>query len=221
MKTTNRVQKNGATKSTKPQVKPGKQSNKNVELLVPARVAREAQAAMNNLNRAGNAATAFVIMTGYRIQQSSKDNSGWEPMDVDGFSNGALEFARQVSADFQTTLTALDDLVLRVSAKIGDVETAVEKNERPGYLHLINAIDPKQSWYRIESMIVALKNCIDLQAWALCLDDGNSALSGAYEMNRNLQAAYKAAGRVILDLLDSFCAVTSATGEAVELRRAA
>jgi hypothetical protein len=225
MKNQNRIRRNGATKREKSQAKIANHSPAQpasvTKLLIPSQVAKEAQAAMNNFNRVGNAATAFVMMNGYKIQQSSKNNRGWESIDVEGFSNGALEFARLVSADFQTTLTNLDDFVLRVTAIIGNVETAIEKKERPEYFRLIGKIDPKQSWYRIESVVGALNNCIDLQSWALCLDGGDSAQSGAYEMSRNLQAASKSVERVTIDMLDSFCAVTSANGEAPELRRAA
>lgn len=217
MKNTVRVRKNGATKPVSLQTKTPRTPAQNPsaspataapETIIPAQVAADAELAITNLERTGNAAVAFAMMNGYAIQQGSKDSRGWETLAVPGFSDGALELARIASTDFTRVCGELAGaLKIMVTVCRGIHQPVKISPDYPTKHNLLLQVDPNNSWHRIESVTEALLHCITLQSWAMCCASTGHEQAGGFEISRNLEAVEKSIDQPTIKLIEAYCAV--------------
>ena len=148
------------------------------------------------------------MMNGYKIKEESQHDHGWEPLDVTGFSDGALELARMISSDFQCVLADSQTFIDKMVELVQYFHAPVQKSESSKGFGLTDSIDPKRSWHHIENKTFALLNCIHLQAWALCCnDDQGGEQHGSYEMASKLEKAYKDFESKFFNLMDVYCTV--------------
>jgi hypothetical protein len=174
------------------------------EFWIPSKVVKDAQAAILEMERVGNAAVAFVMMNAFRIKCGS---AGFEEMAVAGFDQGALEYARMVSHDYQQIFKDCSTLASILIEQVRAISSPVKINHSILYTAL-EPIDPKRCWHRMSSISGALRNCVDLLSWAFS-EIGGEPQSGFFEMERNFVRANQDFERSILNLVELFCTVSS------------
>lgn len=175
------------------------------ETIIPAQIALEAETAIANLERTGNAAVAFAMMQGYSIQKSSQNNRDWEALAVPGFSQGALELARIASSDFTKVFAGLASAVKIMVTVCREIHQPV-KIAQESLAEFVLQIDPSKALYRIESVTHALIHCIELQSWAVCCESTGHQQAGCFEITQHLEAVEKSIGKVTFNLATAYIA---------------
>ena len=167
MKNTAQVRKDAATKAASVQTKTSRRATaaKNPTASAPAdflileQVSKDAEAAIANLERVGNAAVALVMMNAFEIEKSINLNRGWETLEVHGFGKGSLALARTVSTKFAGVFENLKASAAKniEHLKAGCLPPKSNAEERQD-------LSP---WCEIENCLKAFRHCLDLQNWVL------------------------------------------------------